>query len=196
MSLTLVLCAVNFASAQNPARTEPKITGGLATLYALDPLARTLCFNDGLEGGAFQQNETRNRCSDIDFNAYTAGGFSVGVEGGREGAIVDLGSAAELQKRYGYTETVGAGQGFASLRAAGGKVFILKDTQSHTEQELAESAALFAAGKSTANAPVKPGHIYLLRITDRTDKSFERLVKLLVVAYRPEESVTVRWQTM
>lgn len=195
ISFICVLCAANFAFAQNAAATEVK-AGGIATLYALDPLARTYSFGDGREGGAFQENETRNRASDIDFNAYNEGSLTVGIEGGRTGTIIDLGSASELQKRYGYTETVGGGQGFASLRATGGKIFVLKSFRPRIEQELAESAQFFAEPKSGANAPVKLGHVYLVRITDRSDKTFERLVKLLVLAYTPNESVTIRWQAM
>ncbi len=184
------------AFAQDASQVGGKVVTGIATLYALDPLARTLCFGDGREGGVFQQNETRNRCSDIDFNTYNEGSLTVGIEGGRVGSIVDLGSATELEKRYGYSETAGKGQGFASLRVANGKVLVLKDRRTGSEQELAESALLFAESKKSASAPVKIGSIYLLRLTDRNDKSFERIVKLLVVGYTPNESVTIRWQVM
>jgi len=196
LGFMFLLFAVNCIFAQNTTLTEVKAAGGIATLYALDPLARTLCFDDGREGGVFQQNETRNRCSHIDFNAYTEGSLTAGIQGGENGTIIDLGSTAELQKRYGYTETVGGGQGFASLRAANGKFFILRDRNPFIEQELAESTLLFAGGKSAVSAPIKLGHIYLVRITDRSDKSFERLVKMLVIAYTPNESVTIRWQLM
>ena len=196
VAFALILSAVGCSVAQNTLQTEIKVAGGITTLYAIDPLARTFCFGDGREGGTFQQNEARNRCSDIDFNSYNASSFTVGVEGARLGAIVDLGSAAELQKRYGYQETVGNGQGFASLRVANGKVFVLKDRRTNSEQELAESISLFAESKSSANSPVKVGHIYLLRLIDSYDKNFERVVKLLVVAYTPNESVTIRWQVL
>src|SRR4051794_19011279 len=53
---------------------------GVATLYARDPLERTFCFQDGKYGGVIQQNEVRNRSSDIDFNTYVAGAFTVAVE--------------------------------------------------------------------------------------------------------------------
>ncbi|MBS1793601.1 MAG: hypothetical protein JSS81_07095 [Acidobacteria bacterium] len=195
VSLFLLLTA-GFARAQSNTVTEVKTIGGIATLYALDPLAHTFCFADGREGYMFQQNEVRNRCSDLDYNAYNAGGLTVGNEGARTGAIVDLGGAAELARRYGYTETVGGGQGFASLRAADGKIFIVKDRAGRTEQEIAESALLFAGGKSGAKAAVQTGHLYLLRITDKYDKSFERLVKLIVLAHAPGESVTFRWQNL
>ncbi len=196
LTFALVLFAFTSAFAQNTAQTEVKVVGGVATLYALDPLARTFCFADGREGGVIQQNETRNRCSDIDFNAYNESSLTVGVEGGRSGTIIDLGSASELEKRYGYGETVGKGQGFASLRVENDRVLILKDRLTRSEQNLVESESLFAESKKSASAPIKLGHIYLLRLVDRYDKNFERVVKLLVVAYTPNESVTIRWQVM
>ena len=196
LSITLLLFVVNCVLAQNSTISEVKTVGGIATIYALDPLFHSFCFGDGREGGVFQQNEVRNRCSDIDFNAYNEGNLTVGIEGARTGAILDLGSAAELQKRYGYSETVGAGQGFASLRLEKGKVFILKNRQPRTEQELNETASLFAESKSSASLPVRLGHIYLARIVDRYDKSFERIVKIFVIAYTPDESVTIRWQVL
>jgi hypothetical protein len=98
LTFTLFLFAFTSAFAQNRMQPEAKVSGGVVTLYALDPLARTFCFADGREGGMFQQNETRNRCSDIDFNTYNESSLTVGVEGGRTGAIIDLGSAIELEK--------------------------------------------------------------------------------------------------
>jgi hypothetical protein len=168
--------------------------GGIATLYALDPLASWLCFADGKDGHVFQENETRNRCSDVNFGGYSPGGLSVAVEGARRGRIIDLGDADELESRYGYRETVGKGQGFASLHAEGGKVFVLKSSRPQKFQELKESAELFAECKATASAPVKVGHIYLIRITDDHDKNLQRLAKVKVISYVPGESVTIRWQ--
>jgi len=178
------------------AREEVRVVGGLTTLYALDPLASSFCFADGKDGRVFQQNETRNRCSDLDFGNYADGSFTVGPEGGRLGVIIDLGDGDEMLKRYGFPETVGKSQGFASLHAEGGKVFVLKGSRPQTFQELKESEQLFAEGKVSASAPVKVGHVYLLRITDRHDRSFERLAKLKVVSYVPGESVTIRWQVL
>ena len=36
----------------------------------------------------------------------------------------------------------------------------------------------------------------LVRISDHYDQGFQRLVKLMVVAYTPEQFVTIRWQLM
>jgi len=188
--------AASFAQQSAAVMNRPSVTGGTATLYALDPLSRTICLNDGKPGGVFQGNQVRNRCSDIDFNAYNPGSFTVGVEGGRLGVIIDLGTADTLMRKYGYQETVGKGQGFASLRLKDGKIVILKDYQAGTVQELQEGALLLGEAKSGAKAAVEVGHIYLVRLTDRHDKQFSLMAKLIVIDYRPRESVTIRWEPL
>lgn len=197
----LVPCAVaagrTKGGAQAPAAQEAEShqLGGIVTLYALDPLASTFCFADGQYGHVVQQHEVRNRCSDIDFNNYNAGGFTVGIEGARLGAIVELGSAEDLWRRYGYEDGLGKVQGFASLRVAGEHVLI-KGRKAQTTQEVAEAVRLFQPGTPLAAAPVRLGSIYLLRLTDRVEPSFQRFAKFKVVAYTPGESVTIRWQVM
>jgi hypothetical protein len=168
----------------------------VATLYALDPLAQSLCFADGMPGHVFQENEVKNRCSDVDFGGYNEGSFTVGVEGARRGVIVDLGDATGLRERYGYAETVGGGQGFASLHVEGGRALILKSGRPRAFQELKESAQLFGEARVSASAPVKVGHIYLIRLTDDYDENFQRLGKMKVISYTPGESVTIRWQAL
>jgi hypothetical protein len=170
--------------------------GGVATLYALDPLAQSFCFRDAGDGHIFQRHEVMNRCSDINFHSYRPEQFAVGIEGGRVGVIVDLGTTDDLRMEYGYEETVGGGQGFASLHFADGKLVILKDRRPRVMQGLKESTQLFEQPTSSANAPVKLGHIYLARITDGNDPSFQLIVKLLVIGYKPGESVTFRWQSL
>jgi hypothetical protein len=175
---------------------EQTVKGGVITLYALDPLAHSFCFRDAGDGKAFQQHQVKNRCSDINYGSYYAEHFAVGVGGARLGAIVDLGTAEDLKKEYGYEETVGLGQGFASVQLEDGKVVILKDRRTRAMQELKEASQLFAKPTPSAKAPVKVGHVYLARITDSHDSNFQVLVKLLVIGYVPGESVTFRWQSL
>ena len=183
---------------EKQATQQPRRRGGIFTLYALDPLARTVCFNDGKEGMAFVNNKWENRCSDMSYTLAGGGSFVTGIELNRSGAIVDLGTANDL-RRYGYDDAEDGGVGFASLRLDGaGKVTILREDngkEKPTWQPLQEAAQL-AETKSSANAPIKLGHIYLVRITDTRDKSFQQLVKLIVISYRPEEAVTVRWELL
>ncbi len=194
-SVSLFFCTT-FSIAQ-AAPTANEVQTGISTLYARDPLAQSLCFRDGGYGSLFQANEVRNRCSDINYNSYNADAFTVGVEGGREGTIIDIGTSAELQRKYKYEETVGNGQGFASIQIKDGKIFILADRRAHTTQELERSDALLKARPSKDNwATVRLGSIYLLRTTDRNEKNYQQIVKLVVIAHVPNKSVTFRWQVL
>jgi hypothetical protein len=198
MAVTLLLISSASVFAQSKIlreTSEPGIHGGVATLYALDPLAHTFCFREGQAGLVIQQNEIRNRCSDVDFNSYNAGNFTVGTEGGRVGSIIDLGNPAELKQKYGYPESsLQTGQGYTSIRVENDAVVILKERG--TVQPLTESQELFNEGKSLATLPIRLGHVYLVRLTDRHDKSFQLLAKMMVVSYVPNESVTIRWQLL
>jgi hypothetical protein len=190
--LVFVLVFLTNYSALNAQSFTFGVTGGVTTLYAHDPLFKSLCLNDGGSGLIIQDNEVRNRCSDLNFNSYNANGFTVGVEGGREGVILDIGSPVDLQKKY-----VGNEQGFVSIAAKEGKVYILKDRPSRAMQELKGLESFFQTPTRDKNtAQVKVGNIYLMRLTDRHDKAFERLAKLIVIAHVPGESVTFRWQIM
>ena len=178
---------------------QPRKRGGIFTLYAVDPLARTLCFNDGKEGMAFVANKWENRCSDLSYTLAGGGSLVAGIELNRVAAIVDLGTGNDLRGRYSYEDAENGGVGFASIRLEGDKVTILQDDNGKFKaswQTLQEGSKLFSEVKSSANAPIQLGHIYLVRTVDSKDKSFQQIVKLIVIAYRPEEAVTVRWELL
>ena len=177
--------------------TQPKKRSGIFTLYVLDPLARTMCFSDGKEGFAFVSNDWRNRCSDLSYILASNGSLVSGIEVNRVAAIVDLGTPDELRQRYGFEDATGGGIGFASLHLSGDKIMILKQDLSKPEyQPLQEGPKLFTEVAPSATAPIKLGHIYLVRIADKKDQSFQQLVKLMVIAFRPDESVTLRWELL
>jgi len=200
-----LVVSVGFASqqvmrAQTPSApdekraTQPKKRGGIFTMYSIDPLARTLCFNDGKEGMTFSNTTWVNRCSDLSF---AGSNLVAGIEADRPGAIVDLGTADELKSRNGFEDAQGGGTGFASLHLQGDKIMVLKQDLGKPEfQPLQEASKLFTEVGSSVAAPIKLGHIYLVRTADKKDKSTQQLVKLMVIAYRPDESVTLRWELL
>lgn len=174
--------------------SAPPKQGGIATMYALDPLSRTICFQDGKEGMTVEANRWANRCSDLSYSLAGDGSLVTGIEANRIAAIVDLGTPDELRQRYGYEDAEGGGEGFASLRADGERILILKeDNPQEKLQRLKEGSKLFTELGPSANAPIKLGHIYVMRIADQKDKTFQLAIKLMVIAYRPNESVTLRW---
>ena len=192
LALVLSVGTANYGSAQ----VSDAVPSEISTLYAFDPLTQSICLRDGGPGSIFQGGQTRNRCSDLNFHSYGDNMFSVGNEGSKQGVIVDLGTPQELKTKYGYQETVGNGQGFASIRIRNGKALIWKDYKTGAMQEVSESAQLFGPPPRDRSVPVKLGHIYLLRITDSRETDFELIAKLIVVAHAPGESVTFRWQLL
>lgn len=190
-----VLRAQNPTGPDEKRAAQPRKRGGIVTMYAIDPLARTLCFSDGKEGMAFTNTLWGNRCSDLSFAA--GGNLVSGVEVDRLGAIVDLGTPDELSNRNGFEDSQGGGTGFASIHLRGDKVMVLKQDITKQEfQPLQEASKLFTEVGPSAAAPIKLGHIYLVRIADKKDKSTLQLVKLMVIAYRPDEAVTLRWESL
>jgi hypothetical protein len=194
-----LLRAQTLAVPDDKQATQPRKRGGIFTMYSVDPLARTLCFTDGKEGMAFVSNKWENRCSDLSYTLAGNGSLVSGIELNRVAAIVDLGTANDLRGRYGYDDAENGGVGFASLRLEGGKVMILQDNSNPaklTWQPVQEASRLTDV-KSSATAPIHLGHIYLLRIADSRDKNSDQVVvKLMVIAYRPEEAVTLRWELL
>ena len=189
-----VLRAQNPTAPDEKRAAQPRKRGGIFTMYAIDPLARTLCFSDGREGMEFTNTNWRNRCSDLSF---AGSNLVTGVEIDRLGAIVDLGTGDDLSSGYGFEDAQGGGTGFASLHLQGNKIMVLKQDLGKQEfQPLREGPKLFTEVGTSIAAPIKLGHIYLVRIADKKDKSTIQLVKLMVIAHRPEESVTLRWELL
>jgi hypothetical protein len=180
-------------SVSSKGQSVPEFLSGLTTLRFHDPISHSMKFDLDEGGSAFHDNMVKNAGSDIDFGHYTKGSFTVGIEGGKQGLILDLGSDESIREEFGFSETVGGGQGFASIRLEEGSFLILKDYRAQTTQVLESAHSLFGESQKSSNAPVLLGHIYLVRLTDRHDSSFEKIVKFKVVEYAPEESVTIRW---
>lgn len=189
------VCAQHFASRSSRASTLPTVST-ISTLYANDTISNALCLEDGQPGGVIQKGGVYNRCSHINFDNYKTNSLSVGIQGGQVGRIIDLGTADDLDKQYGYGEGVTKGQGFTSIEFRDGKILILKKRYKPGRQELLQAARLFEKGESVASAEAKVGHIYIARITDIHTPEFQILVKLLVLSVRPGESVTFRWELM
>jgi hypothetical protein len=207
ISIVLLVAAFGgpeLLSAQTPTTpdekqaSQPRKRSGIFTMHALDPVSRSLCFNDGKEGMAIANNKWENRCSDLTFTLAGGGSLVAGIESNRVAAIVDIGTSDQLRERYGFDDAERGGNGFASLRLEGGKIMILQDNTKPDKPEWQplQEAAKLSEVKANANLPIQLGHVYLVRTVDQRDKNFQQIVKLMVIAYRPEESVTVRWELL
>lgn len=169
-----------------------------STLYQQDFLRRTLSLNTGEYGTVLQDHQVLNLDSELDYGSYLPDGLSVGVQGGQRGDFYDLGTTAELAQRYGYQETVGGGQGFASIHFDGGTLVILRGLDGPTFQPFTEGNIYLASAPPSGigSVPVQDGHLYLVRIVDANDPGFFRFVKLMVTSHRPSDQVTLVWQEL
>ena len=165
----------------------------LITLYANDPIASGFSVDDGEYGGVMKPNGVYNRDSDIIFGMYRTGYLSLGMQGRQEAHILNLGTSDELAERYGYDETGGGGQGFASIAFRDGEVTIF-EIRHESYQPLREADTLINSFDSRENE-IRPevGHIYLARLADGDEATF---VKLYVVAMDPQSWIVLRWERL
>ena len=177
-----------------PAR-EPALLW--TTLYAHDFQRRGLSFESGEHGVVVRDHQVFNDDVEIDFGNYAVDALTVGIQEGELGGIVDLGTGAELAARYGYEETVGGGQGFASIHREPRGIVIVQDRALGSFQELREAGDVQLARLTQQHsAAVRLGHVYLIRLADERGPESDRMVKLQVTGHRPGESVTFVWQPL
>ena len=178
------------------AEEEPAAIRHLS-LYAADPLRTTLSFGTGEWGSTIQDHVHKNVDSEIDFGQYNAGALTPGIQGGQDGFILDLGTPADLAAKYGYAETVGQGQGFASIHFQGEQLMIVQDVQAGTFQPFDDGNRFLQSPPQTAtHATPKVGHVYLVKLTDSHDPTALRVVKMLVSGHRAGERVDLTWQVI
>lgn len=191
----LTLAAGDGARGGNPDGQAAPVSGGLATLHLLDGETCSMSLRTGAPGGVVQDHELRNRDSSVVFGRYHEDAFTVGIQGGEAGTIVDLGTAEDLRQRFGYGDTVPGRQGFSSLHFDGRRFLIRGPQGGEAFQPCPDADAVFAAGGGD-HAPVALDHVYVLRITDRNDQDSELLAKLHVVGLVEGQSVTLRWERL
>lgn len=148
--------------------------GTITTLYANDPLECSLDLLTGKPGLVAQEGELLNHDSHLCMGYYPDS-LAAGIQGGDTAAIVDLGTAQEVAKASSTKVLGNGGNVFVAL----GPAWIRK------QAGLQKTVTI-------AHAPIKAGHIYLVRIAGEGKP--EIFAKLLVLEFQPGESVTLRWQ--
>ena len=196
-SLLLLAAADGTRMDNAPADANAPVTGGLATLRLLDGETCTVSLLTGEPGGTGQGHELRNLDSHFDFGRYNPGEFTVGIQGGQSGRIVDLGTAEELRLHFGYGDTVPGRQGFSSVHLRDGRFAIRgKSGSGEAFQDCPDADRLLESADVPNHARVALDHLYVLRITDRNDPQFNLVAKLHVVGFVPDQSVTLRWERL
>jgi hypothetical protein len=192
------LAAGLFLAASSSAGSAPppaEIGSRVTTLYRHDPLRSAISLATGEDGRYFEGGYARNRNCDLDFGNNNADALTIGIETGRKGVLIDLGSTEDLAKRFAYVEPVGGGQGYASIHYVGGRLMITRAVEG-TFQPIPEGPVLLAGSAEGATAPAALGHVYLARLVDSREPGFERIAKILVVSHVTGESVTIRWDLL
>jgi hypothetical protein len=159
---------------------EPR-EGALTTLRSLDDLTATLGFPGGEYGMAVAGNEVCNRNSHLTYDRFTKNALVVGIQGGSEGVIQDIG---DVRTR----STSSSVLPFLQLRD--GVVF---DTSSEKSSVPEAGISLQGRARGAATAEAKLGHVYLVRI-DEPNKSLFAAVR--IVELQPGQSVTLRWRML
>ncbi len=151
-----------------------------------DPLRHSYDFIRAGYNGIVEEDEIRNAGQHINYNIYTPGAFTVGIQGGEAGTIIDLGHDDSLAVRFGVVQTVGGGQGFAHLQLTG------EETTNLPEADMIFTTDPFGQAAQHQSAVVRLHHVYLVRIRDRHSDP-DLIVKLLPVYLEEEKRVTFRW---
>ena len=193
--LTLLLVSWN----PNRAGEDRSAPYRTATLRTTDIFWSGIDLIDGSQGGTIQDREVKNAGKHIELGNYNEDAFSVGIQGGERGAIIDLGHWRDLAQQENYPETVGGGQGFASIHFRDGEMVILDRRNPNTYRRF-ERGNYFVDNVPVGvakHAPARLGHIYLVRVIDQHDPQFELIAKILVVGgSRSGKQATIIWQVL
>jgi len=167
----------------------------IATLYRFYPIARTFSFSYGTPGLVIDTNDVYNFNSDIDYGNYNAGYLTVGIEGDITGKMVDLGSQTSLSQEYGYSETVGYGQGYASIDFASNtsSQLVIRSAVQNQNQNLTETTQLYQTGSYNEYLYPYVDHIVLVRLSNSNNA--EKVVKMLILAV-DYDYVTFRYDVL
>jgi len=166
--------------------------GQCVTLVANDPFGWCWSFRRAASGVGLENGKPVNVAAEIAFHAYQPDSFTIGISGGEKGAIVDLGTADELATRFHYSEQMGGGRGFASIRAANGRLMICASDPNAPLQPLTGPDSELRKLQSSASAPVHEGHLYLVHL-ENPDWAGPITVKLVVLDHQANKSVRFRW---
>ncbi|HTF90591.1 MAG TPA: hypothetical protein VK843_19390 [Planctomycetota bacterium] len=177
-SIALTVLALAVSAFQQPlARKIPVAPAGqITTLYASDPLECSLDLRTGQPGLIAHNGQVFNRDSHVTMGYYPDS-LAVAIQGGDTGAIVDLGTLQEAAKASSM-----------QITGNGGNVYVAMELPWVREHPGLQETT------SIAHAPIQAGHLYLGRIASEGEPDL--FAKLIVLDFRPGESVTLRWQLL
>ncbi len=178
-----------------------KPSGGMWTMYFRDPVLASFSFTRGSSGRVHRHGDVMSGSADIDADWLHPGEFTIAFKG------KDLGRIADLGDRKIYDQGIGLKPGTIDVRGKSYSIFhtlVLKDKNFQHKAApftdrvkilIGDTGGIFLPGGHAARAPIKAGHVYLIRITDDKGKE-KRLVKLRVLEYAASDHVTFLWRKL
>lgn len=177
-----------------PLRTGP--TEALTTLYRFDPVLSSISLQTGELGARIVDGELQLLEADIAYGR-PEGGLQAGLSEDRPAQILDMGTLQQLAQVYGYETPDGYSQFWASMRLDGDELEVAEVEIEDRYQEVTEYRSLLKLRPRVLDrTEVRAGHVYMIRITDRRDRRYELIAKLLILAHDPGERVTFRWSVL
>jgi hypothetical protein len=174
--IALSLVALLVSAVQRPAASADPSIGSITTLYANDPLQCSLDLRTGQPGMVVQEGEVRNRDSHLCLG-YFPDSLTVAIQGRDTGAIADLGSLPEAARALSVPVVGNSGDAYVALHLA-----------------WARAQAGLQKTESVAHAPVRVGHLYVVRIVNEGKPDL--FAKLIVLDFEAGAKVTIRWQML
>ncbi len=195
-SLVFILFLLNFSlsvGAQTIKDTD-KLKSGIVTLTSQSS-HQSFCFRDGQFVEYVSKLKVTNDCPDIIFNLFSQHSFSTAFTSNYSGRIENVGNFEEMRQKYNYQEDIDNQTLFDSIQLINEKFILLKNVHLNKAQKLKEADRIFQ-GAEFDTVKIINGGFYIVRFSDDINLSFQRIVKFFVTDFKPNESVTIKWEVL
>lgn len=192
LALALLL-PFSLALAPRPApQADP--AGGIATLWARDAVGASFGLDAGGPAARVVQGEVILAGAQLVYGAFAEDRLSYGFDDAELVEVLDLGELVVAPRTRAADATLEYPiPVFETLRLDRGR-FVVQDAEGQ-ERRLRDADRLLGTlpDDGLRHLVPVPGHTLLLRTRTRSGSRRDRVAKLLVLAARPGESLTLRW---
>jgi hypothetical protein len=180
--LTIRYKLISESEHQIPPRNSALVNSRMAVIYGKDFITHSINMITGKPGSTYcNTNETSvcNAGSDFEYNNYYSEAFSAGIEGSVVGGIINITNDIKYSDDYAslyYDPTSNSIKKYNSVIIGSNELM---------------------SGNSKYYALVKLGNAYVIRDYSYTNgESVNKISKLVVVDYKPNEYVVIRWDLL
>ena len=169
-------------------------SGALLTLSAADDLLSSYDLDRGVPGGRIDSGRVDLTAADLAFGLFAVDQLSAGFVYDEVATLVDLGPTMVPSRALAKDPAPGFPiSAFHTLRVERGAFFYDDGTGRRVRAKEARAALAPVPDAGPVHAQPAVGHVYVLRLRNRTGDRNDRLFKLKVVDHEPERFVTLRW---